>query len=152
MHSDCKCREFGELARSLDDLMRRCAAASEIAATLRQIASNTTTWMSVLECEVCNQSWAEERPFSELLGGGPPCLYKIDSADPIAWLATAVPRFDSVRRRSEDREFLNTLGAEIGPEMCKRAGCGRKRIALSVLCRTHHFESVRGRSPALEAD
>lgn len=37
-----------------------------------------------------------------------------------------------------------SLDPEIGPEMCKREGCNRLRVKLSVFCRRHHFESING--------
>ncbi len=48
-----------------------------------------------------------------------------------------------VELKLEDQEFLRGLGKERGPEVCRRDGCQRKHIALSVLCRKHHFEMVR---------
>ena len=50
--------------------------------------------------------------------------------------------------QEEDRDQLNVLGAEIGPEPCKRPSCGRLRIAMSVFCRRHHFEQIWGRPPS----
>lgn len=38
--------------------------------------------------------------------------------------------------------FFESLGEEIGPELCRQNGCERKRIALSVMCRAHHYEMV----------
>ena len=51
------------------------------------------------------------------------------------------------RQHHEERDFLESLGEEIGPDTCRRAGCERKRIALNDLCRTHHFEWITGRKP-----
>lgn len=42
----------------------------------------------------------------------------------------------------DDSNFYKSLGEEIGPEVCRREGCERKRIALSVMCRAHHYEMV----------
>jgi hypothetical protein len=44
-----------------------------------------------------------------------------------------------------DREFFDILGAERQDTPCRRVGCSRGAITLSVLCRKHHFESIRGR-------
>ena len=152
MPPDCRCGEFTALPSSFESLQQRCASAAKIQPTLRHVATNPTTWLSVLECGVCHQRWAKEWPFGELQAGGPACLYQIDAADGDAWLATAKPRFDSLRRQHEDRQILELLGSEIGPEPCKRAGCVRKRIRFGVLCRTHHFESLRGHLPAADLE
>ena len=52
--------------------------------------------------------------------------------------------------QEEDRDWLRGLGAEVGPQLCKRPGCGRLRIVMSVCCRRHHFEQVWGRLPSCE--
>ena len=38
--------------------------------------------------------------------------------------------------------FWSTLGEEAGPEKCRRPGCARLRIALSVFCKRHHFRMI----------
>lgn len=48
-------------------------------------------------------------------------------------------------QRDEDRAFYDALGAERSDVPCRRERCGRGAIGHSVLCRAHHFESVRGR-------
>jgi hypothetical protein len=56
--------------------------------------------------------------------------------------------FDQMLRDSEnrqDREFYDTLGPERSGEPCRTAGCAKGAISFSVFCRSHHFESVRGR-------
>ncbi len=45
-----------------------------------------------------------------------------------------------------DREFLESLGAEVPGEPCRRPNCEHARIEMSVLCRLHHFESIQGRA------
>ena len=60
------------------------------------------------------------------------------------WLA--IPELDEgVVQAAEDKVFWSLLGEEIGPELCRVAGCEHKRITLSVLCRQHHFESIKKR-------
>lgn len=44
------------------------------------------------------------------------------------------------------RKFWESLGNEVGPEVCSTAGCSRKRIRVSVKCRLHHYEMLRGHS------
>jgi hypothetical protein len=44
-----------------------------------------------------------------------------------------------------DRGFYDSLGPERANTPCRRAGCKRGAVELSVLCRPHHFESLRGR-------
>lgn len=48
-------------------------------------------------------------------------------------------------QRAQDREFYDCLGPERSGEPCRREACRRGRITDGVLCRVHHFESLRGR-------
>jgi hypothetical protein len=48
---------------------------------------------------------------------------------------------DAVRIASENDP---SLGEEIGPELCRSAGCERKRVQHSLLCRLHHYENLLG--------
>ncbi len=53
------------------------------------------------------------------------------------------PPSDELNRYSY-REFWKLLGDEEGPEFCSTINCGRGRISMSVKCRKHHYEMVRG--------
>jgi hypothetical protein len=44
-----------------------------------------------------------------------------------------------------DREFCDKLGHEDSTKQCRREDCSRGTVKFSVLCRRHHFESIRGR-------
>jgi hypothetical protein len=44
-----------------------------------------------------------------------------------------------------DRKFYDLLGEERPGEACRRPGCTRGAISQSILCRPHHFESIRCR-------
>jgi hypothetical protein len=44
-----------------------------------------------------------------------------------------------------DREFYDSLGPERSGTKCRRENCIRGAVSLSVLCRPHHFESIKGR-------
>jgi hypothetical protein len=46
---------------------------------------------------------------------------------------------------NEDRIFYQSLGAERTGTPCRMAGCVRRAVELSVLCRIHHFESIHKR-------
>jgi hypothetical protein len=54
------------------------------------------------------------------------------------------PPADEVLRRL-DREFSDKLGPESSSKTCRRDGCERGVVSLSVFCRRHHFENVRKR-------
>ena len=127
------------------DVRARCDAAARIARTLDVLAQDNEKWMAVYACRVCRRHWAQEYPFSEYHGGGAPCFYVIDATNAYAWLADAAPLAGQFQRAEEDAAFLQNLGEEVGPEGCRATGCTRKRIAQSVFCRRHHFESMRGR-------
>jgi hypothetical protein len=138
--------------RSFADLVARCNAANTIAPFLEAIQSDSTTWMSVLRCKVCGQIWVRESPFAEHHGGGAPCYYQVAVEKPEMWLATASPVTDALRREGEDAAFLANLGEERGPEPCRHAECKRLRVSQSVFCRTHHFENIFRRPPAVATD
>jgi len=53
------------------------------------------------------------------------------------------PPADVLRRL--DREFVDKLGTEDSSRQCRKDGCHRGAVSLSVLCRRHHFENVRKR-------
>jgi hypothetical protein len=44
-----------------------------------------------------------------------------------------------------DREFADKLGPEDSSKKCRREGCDRGVVMLSVFCRRHHFENMRQR-------
>lgn len=44
-----------------------------------------------------------------------------------------------------DRQFYDSLGAEVNGTACRREGCERGAVRLSVFCRKHHCESIRKR-------
>jgi hypothetical protein len=48
-------------------------------------------------------------------------------------------------QRARDRAFYDCLGAERPTIPCRDDGCTRGSISLSVFCRRHHFENVKGR-------
>ena len=47
--------------------------------------------------------------------------------------------------RQLDQNWWAKLGDEIGPETCSTDSCQRKRLALSVKCRRHHYEMIMNR-------
>lgn len=63
-------------------------------------------------------------------------LPALDAPDP--------PPVDEVLLKM-DRDFYELLGRECDGASCRAEGCGRGRVALSVFCRRHHFESVKKR-------
>lgn len=48
-------------------------------------------------------------------------------------------------QKNLDRQFYETLGPERELVRCHTVGCQRGAISLSVFCRPHHFESVKGK-------
>jgi hypothetical protein len=61
------------------------------------------------------------------------------------WLKPPPPLSEEEHQKLEDDNFWNSLGQEIGPEICQHEECARKRIQYSVMCRRHHFEMVKRR-------
>lgn len=62
------------------------------------------------------------------------------------WLRPPPPLSEEAQKKIENDNFWKSLGEEIGPELCKHAGCTKKRIQYSVMCREHHFEMVTGQA------
>jgi hypothetical protein len=75
-------------------------------------------------------------------GGGPRCIYAIDTTDPVGWLASDAGWPQRLRREAEDRAFYAALGQERAEPRCASPGCSRGAISQSTLCRPHHFENV----------
>jgi hypothetical protein len=48
--------------------------------------------------------------------------------------------------RRVDREFCDKLGPENQTRRCRKEGCDRGVVKLSVYCRKHHFENVHRRA------
>ena len=142
----CCCEQFERSLQSFSEVRERCNSASELSMTLEKLATAPEKWMEVYRCRECKCFWAKEFPFSESHGGGMPCFYKVSPDDPIAWLATAQPLTNVLRQRAVDLEFLSSLGPEVGPALCRKTGCSRKCIRLSVFCLSHHFEMITRRS------
>ena len=49
-----------------------------------------------------------------------------------------------LRQKYEESVFVNSLGPEVGPSVCKSPACKRLTVKLSVKCREHHFLMIRG--------
>lgn len=141
--NSCACEKYGTPLKTYDDLQRRCAGANEILPYLESLATDLATWMSVYRCRICGTLWAEEYPWGERQGGGPSCLYRIQTADPETWLKKAELLTMQIRVGYEDEKFYESLGPETEREMCRHEGCERHAISLSAMCRRHHFEMVR---------
>lgn len=71
-----------------------------------------------------------------------------------AWLpqpdAPDPPRWEETKARM-DREFYLSLGKERLEVPCRKHGCARGAVRLSVHCRVHHFEMIK-REPCPFAD
>jgi hypothetical protein len=70
--------------------------------------------------------------------------YILFDAYPETLNAPDPPPADEILRRL-DREFCQRLGPENPAKPCRREGCNRGAVNLSVVCRKHHFESIRKR-------
>jgi hypothetical protein len=89
-------------------------------------------------------SWAkdhEDPPSDELLLFGFRYYWRFDAFAPYAWAPDPPP--DEEIRLSLALEFYRRLGPERSDVPCRREGCRKGAIQHSVLCRAHHYESVR---------
>lgn len=71
--------------------------------------------------------------------------YILFDAFPETLNAPDPPPADEVLRRL-DREFCEKLGPEDITKPCRREGCNRGAVNLSVFCRRHHFENFGKRT------
>lgn len=142
----CECHIFSSPIHSYADVLARCEASTAgLRRTLEQVRALPSEWATLFRCRECGSFWCEEYPFSEYHGGGSPCIYRVESTDVEEWARSYRAVTPQFRQRHEDAVFLESLGDEIGPELCQRPGCGRQRIPYSVMCRRHHFEMLKHR-------
>lgn len=45
---------------------------------------------------------------------------------------------------NQELDFYNSLGPESKEIQCKKEGCERGKINMSIFCRVHHYENVKG--------
>jgi hypothetical protein len=138
----CLCKEYADPIVTMQDITARSNAEIEIAKTLEGVASSAEDWRSVRKCKICGQLWCQEYPFSEQHGGGAKCLYQIVTDNPEEWLLKAEYVTTRIRREYEEQQFMDSLGPEVGPEMCKYSECGRYRIEHSIFCKRHHLDNL----------
>ena len=138
---NCVCKKYSLSISTISDIRKRSEAEREISKTL--VSLETGNWREILRCAICGQLWCREYPYSECHGGGPPCSYHINTNDPRLWLSSEEYLTERIRKKEEDAIFFDSLGPEIGPEICKRINCDSKRIKHSVFCRKHHFEEMK---------
>jgi hypothetical protein len=67
----------------------------------------------------------------------------VPTVEPSSEEIEAMPHIKADRLQM-DREFYDSLGRERPDVPCRSPGCGRGAVALSAMCRPHHFEQVRG--------
>jgi hypothetical protein len=143
---NCNCNSLEEPLRNLEGVLARCKASNDEARkTLEQVHCVPEKWLTIFRCRVCGYLFAEEYPFSEMHGSGPACLYKIEASDLENWLQSFQPVTLKLRQDAEDIAFIEVLGSEIGPEVCRHEGCTRLQVRNSVMCKQHHFEMIKRR-------
>ena len=102
--------------------------------------SGSGVWLTCSVEKCCFQGYGDPSQLSRLLG-----IFLTWAKTVPDWLA--IPDLDEAAIQSvKDKEFWALLGEEGGPELCRAEGCLNKRIALSVFCRRHHFETVKKRA------
>ena len=142
----CECHDFSSPIHSYADVLARCEASTVgLRRTLEQVRVLPSEWATLFRCRECGSFWCEEYPFGEYHGGGSPCIYRVEVADVEEWARSYQPFTPQFRQQHEDAAFLHSLGDEVGPELCQRPDCGRRRVRHSVLCRRHHFEMITHR-------
>lgn len=127
---------------SFEDVEKRCQHTEEIKNNLSLVHHGN--WRALYRSKFDGSYWIEEYPFSEIHGGGPSCLYFVSAETSPDVMLENQPYLTSELRKIHDAKiYWDLLGDETGPEICKKDGCMRKKIALSAFCKIHHFENVR---------
>lgn len=67
-------------------------------------------------------------------------------------VAAAQALAEAVSLRADDWEFYSKLGRERPAVPCRKVGCSRGAIPLSVFCQAHHFEQIMGRPCPFESN
>lgn len=131
---------FRNKLRSLSDIKERMTFTEQIKAELSEVKAGD--WKTLHRCEADGTYWVEEYPLGEIHGGGPSCLYFIESDDPITYFDSGPYLTVEIRKENERKVFWNTLGDENGKTECKSQGCDRNSIKHSVFCKRHHYERI----------
>lgn len=142
----CNCQRFEFPLASVAEIIERCKANTEISRTLERLEWNHEKWMGLYSCKCCGKLWLSEYPFSEDHGGGQICYYRVDSDHATVWRRNPRPFLNAILNDERDQTFFKSLGPGTGPELCNEPGCVKRKIALSVKCRHHHFQMVVGRT------
>jgi len=136
------CEKYSSAIQTMEDIKKRCALYEEIDDALELIESED--WKSVFKCKTCGNFWAREFPFGEQHGGGTPCFYLLEKIVPKDWIKGDNKITYEIRQKFEDKEFFDELPDETD-ESCDKEDCTRNRIKNSVLCKQHHYESIKGK-------
>ena len=139
----CNCNKFTSSVSTYSDLLERCGVYDDISPYLSSVSIDTERWFEILVCNDCNQYWAKEYPFGEYHGGGTPCLYQVTIEDKTNYFKKLRPKLNDIRQKHEDKKFLESLGEEVGPELCRSPGCTNKHIKNSSMCKQHHFLMIK---------
>jgi hypothetical protein len=127
--------------KTFQDVEKRCRNTEKIKKHLSFVSNGN--WRALYRAEFDGSYWIEEYPFSEMHGGGPPCLYSAETDEPELLLDNHPYLTSDIRAMHDAEAFWDILGDENGPEICKQKECARKRISKSVFCKVHHYENVR---------
>ena len=142
----CECDDFSAPILSYADVLARFeVSTSGLRCTPEKVRRLDRAWTTLFRCRECGSFWCEEHPFSEYHGGRSPCIYRVEAPDVEHWTLSYQPVTMHFSRQHEAPVFFKSLGGEVGPELCRRPDCGRRRIRLSVMCRKHHFEMLMHR-------
>lgn len=117
--------KFRQPLKTLSDVSERCTHSEEMKSYLTRVS--TGNWRALYRCDFDRSYWIEEYPFGEHHGGGPSCFYEIVEDDPDEFFRSGPDLTAGIRKKHEDKKFLELLEEEVRPQECKRENCHRKR-------------------------
>ena len=154
---DCHCDKFPVELPNYKHLLKTSQPGfyKNLKPHLKTIEEHPSPRLSFYQCQNCSRIWVKDWPTPEEYGGGEPCYYILDVADPHSWLANRVNRkkvgiasqayrqFSQERQEYLEKRFLNGLGLEVGPEKCRKVDCDHLTVKNSIMCKQHHLEMIK---------
>lgn len=137
----CDCIQFLPIELNRKSITRRIKESPEIRKRLELIAEHAGLRLYLFRCAACGQFWQTGHEWNfadrEYLFHVPPTEIEDWQREPYQQPA-AMMIFSAVMT---DFFALNTF--ETGTSACRSLGCEEMAIRFSVLCLTHHIESLR---------
>ncbi len=136
---DCHCKHFGPPVLSRVGLRDRAAATQRFGRSYAVLATNDAQHEALVQCRKCGKLYQQGEHQEGM--GVHTYMFEVPEIEPAVWRENPFPDLFLL---VVDRDFYQALGPEDASTACRRADCTRPKVALSICCRRHHFEQVKG--------